>query len=136
MTSTHVHSAELQKHQQSIRAQTSMVIQQKQYCHIETRNLNMTEEIACTYIGILYLCLHPNRKLGDINTEDNIIGLSGWTTIRDSREFFLLTVCVTILSAQPGEEGFFPLSVYQLTSSHRSKETIVIIIILSFLKFV
>lgn len=32
-----------------------------------------------TYIGILYLCPHPNRKHGDINIKDAIIWFPAWT---------------------------------------------------------
>ncbi len=48
-----------------------------------------------TYVGILYLCPHPNRKQGDINIKDAIIWLCGWTVwgtqthIRDPTEMFL-----------------------------------------------
>lgn len=70
----HTHSQS--KHNWPGRVHTRVDTQQKQHNYIETWNLNISGATVRAYMGIRYLCPFPNRKPGDINTEDAITWLS------------------------------------------------------------
>lgn len=85
-------------HRVCTHAQVYVEIQQNHNTHTHEPLLNFKKQKSThTYIGILYLCPHPNRKQRDINIKDAIIWLPGWTC---QYEGTLSTVCFTVYSCQ------------------------------------